>query len=1067
VRRLILTDFIQLEVFEVLPPINAIMKAKGKLLCTYPGSVMRVHVDTFMDDAFLQVFFSSLPQMDFVRLDSAPATSSVESVHSGYLFESLKRTLEGNDLALADEDHITKRIGDEVLLDSLGEPSWKPWRRSPLWLVLRVCLQSSIRHTNIYKQFILFFHARLLHTCVGQDFPSELLYEMRAKMTRRLSKLGPSMPNVLYRFVRDTSERTEVLLQKRWTAFQAIGPIGPALQLKTLDFVADLHLSLDNSLKYLAKVLFPSSRGFSQLSFAPPPTPRLNDIRNFVGFGDGELAKAIAENQFISIADFELSVEKHLQSWIATTTNNIDAVEVIASCIQQYFSGAKQLYGANAEDHSIMILTVMDLWVALDRCAVNECPLLKEYSPEIPSGFLHCLLLRRSSALNRASRIEQYLNRRHKEALEVPSILSNGVCDTCFAVKYFRTSKDLQRIYDEINEHAQQQRAKKREELASLEQKSKLLLDKASKMRHEPSLLCKKCRLENQAEALKIGVYEWPLPPSTVGAQLAVFELSPPRVFSAWRDITYMILRDIGLSSVPHSDDQAAGRFDHLFRLRQWAARRRQPLRLIMASTGDSWSNQAVAIPAKESSVLINNVRSFKLYDLVHRSWAIDSFSEANCVALCTPVSPNSSSYSHLHSFVSGTQHTPNDIIAAQADCPDKINLHEFLAFSGLRCGPRLQWLNIARELASPSLSFDREEVHTLITQAAWQLGPLSNGIREWHVDLSIPSFGNALLREMESRLEKIKGNWREEVTVRTIGVLNTFVPHCFLICLSPVLICSRVLASTSDVDVHTLVYALLRESRNLTFRWIGEVSMKADSLEDENSRSSLQQRICMLAMTCMSTFDVCSEHMPSVLVSEEDFSIAMQCAVIVHENASPALSDDTSLDHIRMQSRHRRLLHRLEPNFNQSLGAFRGRARLSHSSAYSDALARLCPGYRLQKFSSWHAHLEPKSRWIFCMTDGGQNVHYDLLTGELLIGGNRFGRLPQEIVKHPTYTGMFGAVSVHKSNTLFTFRPFLIFFQRNFDVAPADIRGMDYMTRFTVSGYQVKLYSCPAFGSA
>jgi hypothetical protein len=26
--------------------------------------------------------------------------------------------------------------------------------------------------------------------------------------------------------------------------------------------------------------------------------------------------------------------------------------------------------------------------------------------------------------------------------------------------------------------------------------------------------------------------------------------------------------------------------------------------------------------------------------------------------------------------------------------------------------------------------------------------------------------------------------------------------------------------------------------------------------------------------------------------------------------------------------------------------------------------------------------------------------------------------------------------------------------------VAPADTRGMDYMTRFTVSGYQVKLYS-------
>jgi len=52
------------------------------------------------------------------------------------------------------------------------------------------------------------------------------------------------------------------------------------------------------------------------------------------------------------------------------------------------------------------------------------------------------------------------------------------------------------------------------------------------------------------------------------------------------------------------------------------------------------------------------------------------------------------------------------------------------------------------KELASPSLSFRREEVHVLITQAAWQLGPLSEGVRDWHVDLSIPNFGKTILRE-------------------------------------------------------------------------------------------------------------------------------------------------------------------------------------------------------------------------------------------------------------------------------------------------------------------------------
>jgi hypothetical protein len=93
-----------------------------------------------------------------------------------------------------------------------------------------------------------------------------------------------------------------------------------------------------------------------------------------------------------------------------------------------------------------------------------------------------------------------------------------------------------------------------------------------------------------------------------------------------------------------------------------------------------------------------------------------------------------------------------------------------------------LQWLNIARELASPFLSFRREEVHTLITQAAWQLGPLSNGIRDWHIELSISSFGNALLCELGSLLEKVKPNWQEEVTVRTIGESNISSLHTYLI---------------------------------------------------------------------------------------------------------------------------------------------------------------------------------------------------------------------------------------------------------------------------------------------
>ncbi|KAI9441024.1 hypothetical protein H4582DRAFT_1515907 [Lactarius indigo] len=47
-----------------------------------------------------------------------------------------------------------------------------------------------------------------------------------------------------------------------------------------------------------------------------------------------------------------------------------------------------------------------------------------------------------------------------------------------------------------------------------------------------------------------------------------------------------------------------------------------------------------------------------------------------------------------------GRTTTSNEVIAGQADCPPELTPHEYLAFSGLRSGPRLQWLNVAREAA-------------------------------------------------------------------------------------------------------------------------------------------------------------------------------------------------------------------------------------------------------------------------------------------------------------------------------------------------------------------------------
>ena len=248
--------------------------------------------------------------------------------------------------------------------------------------------------------------------------------------------------------------------------------------------------------------------------------------------------------------------------------------------------------------------------------------------------------------------------------------------------------------------------------------------------------------------------------------------------------------------------------------------------------------------------------------------------------------------------------------------------------------------------------------------------------------------------------------------------------------------------------------YVLLREARNVTRRWISAISNELESTQDEKFCAGLRRRLCMLAATCFSTFDVPPQHLPGVLTNDEDFSLAMQCAIVVYDNTPSSTPDDAYL--VRMLSRHRRLLHHLEPVFSELSNNAGGQAELMHSGGYDLALSQLWLGYR--NSSRWRALARPNSPWISCVTDGGQRVHYDLLSGKLLIDGKRLGRLPREIVEHPTYASIFGAVS-GQSQFSRSFRSLLRSFKKIFDVTPADIPGMEYMTRSLVSGHQVRHY--------
>jgi hypothetical protein len=353
--------------------------------------------------------------------------------------------------------------------------------------------------------------------------------------------------------------------------------------------------------------------------------------------------------------------------------------------------------------------------------------------------------------------------------------------NTTFAVRYFQESPSLQAVKASIERVATDAREKKLKELERMNTEHESLsreiasrsCEYTKKGWHSES--CFKCQTEKKANMMQIQVYEWPLPTRRWEGEAVVFELKCPPVFAIWRTRTYQILRDVGMA---HINAESGVKFTPFFleRYEGLAAWSKEGTsgRIAFASETKSFLNshyRSVKIPAAEDRVCVNNGLRLKLYDSERRENVPSSF-DLNLDSYCTLRLPKGL-YWHLQYAVAHTTHTHNETIVNQGDCPVNLSMHEHLAFSNLRCGPQLQWKNIARELRTNILTFSREEVHTLVTQAAWQIGPLSDDglTREWHFELRVSDFGLVMIRAAMGLLLRIEANWMEGTTVKSISM--------------------------------------------------------------------------------------------------------------------------------------------------------------------------------------------------------------------------------------------------------------------------------------------------------
>ncbi|KAG9094746.1 hypothetical protein FS749_011921 [Ceratobasidium sp. UAMH 11750] len=1021
------------EIFEVQAPNESVMSVPGKLVRHFPGPAIQIPNSTANDSGFIEEISNFLSRMNIDILEDAMAKTTKagskvaevrDSADPHYISQLFTGILRGFGQEV-EPRRIIKRIADEVLWNN----TYLPWCRSPIWLIVRVALQTSLESADDYKNFMAYFHAYLLGLCCVEDsFPDDLLSTMRAKMARRLLKVQGFVPACVVEAAKAASGQTEKILRGRWNAIQADIPRFQPLTLDTDQAVAQ---SLPNSRTYLSEVIQGRSGRNKNSSFNPNHRPRLSGRPDFAEFANGALTTAFNDNKHIALFDFEHAVHNHLPTWVDNNRNQPTSCATIFSCFEQYISAALSYYTHDVADRSIMILTVMELWVALDRVATSQHGLLLEYSPEIPEDLIEVLLLRSSLHLERANMVQSYLRRRHAdgETAGRGSVFTSKATSNSLPVRFFQQSRSLQVLKQDIEREARRQRQEKIEELHRLNAEHARLMTSISQSSCDTFVdrwgnrahdrWCTKCSKADQAKKMRILLHEWPLPSNELDASAVVFELECPEALNLWRSATYKILCDLAGSfrdgkASPHCT--LAG-YDGLTK---WSyPLRSSDHRITIASSTKSFLDShysPTSIPALESTVCVNNGLTFALFDSTDDAWAAGPFTEASVAKYGTFTLPSDSPYRYLQPALKGTSHTSNQILADQSDCPKDLSLHEHYAYGTLRSGPRLQWMNIARGLEENSLTFSSEEVDLLHTQAAWQIGRLSRDsqARGWHLELADSQFGYLLVTQALRVLDCVRANWLEATSVRTIVMLVT-----------------RLLSSTTDSNTQFEAYRFLREARAVTYGWLGELSTKLQDAELESQVLDYQQRVCEMAAICRSTYDVDAPHLPGLLLNQEDCLALVSCSVALYDNQPPQL--EKAPRHLRaLLSRDRRLAHKVLPFMLEKI---RDMPRL-----LDDSVSRYWDGY-CPGSGDWEALPAPNSRWVrtttaATSTEVSQQVHLNLLKGLLLVDGKPLGRLPRNYVTHPTYIRLFG--------------------QKVLNVVPAKSPGMVFSTRTHVDGNQV-----------
>ncbi|KAE8153499.1 hypothetical protein BDV25DRAFT_168741 [Aspergillus avenaceus] len=985
------------EVFETSSTAESTLAAKSCLQWDFPGSAVSLPISHFKDPVFLSSFTTFIERASCEVLDEfCPKTRKAgvdvsetrNTVNPAIITQFLMTLLEANGNRVY-PPLLRKRVRDDVCWDKAE----LPWRRSPFWLVLRVCSQRLL-YLDLggevgrlqYKFMMCMLMADLLEDSV-KTIDQELVNFLKTKLCRRLAKLefereGSSgaiyeVYTRLFKIVEPACQRsisaTTLALERGWEHFKdQIRRRIPHLPMRAEE--KDMQLSLRHSFTYLSNILDHSKE---------PPQPRTAIDLSFLTQGCKEDTTedfASLTKRYSILAQKEMDIEAQAYD-IPCSKNECEELCVkVARQIVDYMTTVGDAYNENPEQLGTYILYVFDLWVRMDKCATVSYPLLVNYHPGFKPELLDVLLLSRLSHIERLQEIQIYLSERCGRALTNTMTIFSDPSPGGFTHRYFdlEDADYLHTLQRKVEDESLKARARKQKEMKNVNERYNDLTEKiaASHCNRQTNLdgkhdirSCSHCYYVRKRRRLEIVVHEDYLPSNEkiVQKRATVFEMGLPKAFSVYRSATWKIVST--LSNWTGSTRSTAPKvlLEAYSQLNTYHTKQGQGISL--ASDTKSYLGthyKSRALPVTTTDILLPLGLRFAYYDTDREMWLRDFREDLT--------------FAHHFSLK-----LPNCI----QECPPKLSVHEFCAHQNAMSGKHRRWLSILTELGSSNINFSLQDTVYLFRHLFMQAGPRlkHDNLRVIHCVFRDPRFCDMLYKQIFRQVDSITVNWRETYHMETI--LTMTIQMCAYCCR----------------EALPKAFALLLRIRGVVSTWVTALREEMRNAQEKNIAEQTAKYCFLSALLCRRTFAF--EASNSRKLTTESFRCFVEATISMQESLMVDISQLTILPR-NMLIRDIKLSVIFGPMLRSSPTEYSWGLESAINTCWSGVNA----SHRL--YSEWRFVPNPQAWWITstvreASSNVAQQLHYHLLEGHLLVDGKSIGKLPADVRDLDILKELFG----------------------------------------------------------